>query len=334
MSSLPARPDLDQVRTQAKELKRAVEQGEQSAIYRILKSHPKFAGRPAERLQGWKLGLRDAQVTVARELGFPSWRALLSEVEGGSATRWKSDGSGDIQSRAFAEARKQRHRFCSTDHFLLALLNPPSPTPSLEVLDELGVTYQSVSERVAKFDRKQKRKTGVSSTPAYSLILGWAQGIAIGMGSTDFTDEHVLLAIVYGDSGGESELVRYDIDPDEVIAGLRSRGVPIPTLAPPVAPAPFGPWGPWVYFPVEDFDAVTRELAKRHPPGTVHWGTNRSKWKKDHWYIQGEDEIQMEEIVRSAVKDKVSVEVLPNDEAIELEKSSAPRRYRSRPVGS
>lgn len=40
----------------------------------------------------------------------------------------------------------------------------------------------------------------------------------------------------------------------------------------------------------------------------------------------------MEEIVRSAVKDKDLIEVLPHKEAIELEKASAPRRYRPRPT--
>jgi|GEM_PF-1120885 len=331
MSVLPDRPDLNQLRIQVKEFKHAFEQGEQSAIDRILESHPKFTGRRAERLEGWKLSLRDAQVTIARELGFESWRALLTEVEGKPSQRWESDRSSDISSRAFAEAKKQRHQWCSTDHFLLALLSPPQPTPSSEVLNDLGLTYQTVSDRVAKMDRKQKGWKGTVSTPAYHLILGWAQGIAIGLGTADFTDEHVLLAIVYGDLGGESQLVWYDIDPDEVVIGLRSRGIAIPILAPPVAPVPFGPWGPWVYFPKAEFSAVTRELAKRHPPGTVHWGTNSSKWKKDYWYVHGEDEIAMEEIVRSAVKDKDLIEVLPNEEAIELEKASAPRRYRPRP---
>lgn len=333
MSGLPDRPDLNQLRSQAKELKRAFEQGEQRALDRVLEFHPKFAGRSARRLEGWKFSLRDAQATIARETGFESWRALLDAVEGGAPKRWMSDPSGDISRRAFAEAQKLRHRWCSTDHFLLALLNPQNSTPSLEVLNELGMTYQSVSGRVAAWDRKQKRKTGTSSTPAYQFILGWAQGIAIGMGATTFTDEHVLLAIVYGDLGGESQLVWYDIDPDEVVTGLRSRGVAIPSLGPPVATVHFGPWGPWVYFPVADFNAVTRELAKRHPPGTVHWGTNKSKWKRDYWYVHGEDEIEMEEIVRSAVTKKEMVEVLSHEEAVELEQSSAPRRYRSRPLG-
>lgn len=333
MAGLPNRPNLDQLRAQAKELKRAFDQSEQNAIDRVLDFHPKFAGRPVERLEGWKLSLRDAQVTIAREMGFESWKGLLDEIEGTSSKRWAADPSGGISRRAFAEAQKLRHRWCSTPHFLLALLNPPNPTPAVEVLNELGLTYQSVSDRAANWDRKRRQKTGTSSTPAYQFILGWAQGIAIGMGATNFADEHVLLAIVYGDLGGESELVWYDIDPDEVVAGLRSRGVALPSLTPPVAPVPFGPWGPWVYFPVADFSAVTRELANRHPPGTVHWGTNSSKWKKDYWYVHGEDEIQMEEVVRSAVKDRESVEVLPHEEAIELEKSSAPRRYRSRPVG-
>lgn len=331
MSSLPDHPDLDQLRTQAKELKRALEQGSESAFDRILESHPKFAGRPTDRLEGWKFSLRDAQVTIARELGFQSWKSLLAQVEGGTVDRWRAGRSGDISRRAFAEAQKLRHRWCSTDHFLLALLNPPQPTPSYEVLSDLGLTYDALSERVAKYDRRQRRKTNTSSTPAYQFLLGWAQGIAIGMGSSGFTDEHVLLAIVYGDLGGESQLVWYDIDPDEVVAGLKARGVGTPKEAPPVAPSPSGPWGPWVYFPEREFHLVTQELAKRHPPGTVFWGTNSSRWKKGFWYVHGEDEIAMEEIVRSAVKDKQAVEVLSYKEGGELESAAAPRRYRARP---
>jgi hypothetical protein len=47
MTSLPDRPDLDQLRTQAKELKRALAAGEQAALDRVLASHPKYVGRPA-----------------------------------------------------------------------------------------------------------------------------------------------------------------------------------------------------------------------------------------------------------------------------------------------
>jgi hypothetical protein len=328
MTSLPDRPDLRQLRIQAKELKRAAEAGEREALTRILTSHPKFAGRPAERLEGWRFTLRDAQVTIARELGFDSWKALLTEVEG--APRWDATVSSGISRRAFAEAQNLRHRYCTDLHFLLALLKPPQRTASAEVLVELGLTYDKVRDRLAEWDRPRRRWASASSTPTYQLILGWAQGIAIGMGASHFTDEHVLLAVAYGDYSGESKLVSLGIDPDEVVAGLWTRGIQIPQLQPPAPSTPIGPMGPWVYFPNEEWSAVTQELAKDHPPGTAHWGTNRSEWKRGHWYVHGEDDIPIETIVRRAVKDQKSVEVLPLNEGMALENATAPRRYRQR----
>lgn len=83
-------------------------------------------------------------------------------------------------------------------------------------------------------------------------------------------------------------------------------------------------WGPWVYFPEEDWSTVTREIVKDHPPGTAHWGTNRSKWKRGHWYVHGEDSIPMETIVRRAVRDEKSVEVLSLEKGAALESEGQP----------
>ncbi|HXV70517.1 MAG TPA: hypothetical protein VEB69_03875 [Acidimicrobiia bacterium] len=44
MKQLPDRPHAGQLRTQAKELKRALTAGEPGAYQRVLESHPKFAG--------------------------------------------------------------------------------------------------------------------------------------------------------------------------------------------------------------------------------------------------------------------------------------------------
>ena len=309
MTSLPDRPDLRQLRTRAKELRRAFEAGHQDAVARVLASHPKFAGRPAERLEGWRLTLRDAQATIARELGFDSWKALSAKILG--APRWDaSAASSDIARRAFTEAQDLRHRTCIDLHFLLALLKPPAPTPAAAVLGELGLTHEEVRQRVMESMPAEREMTGTSSSPTYQLVLGWAQGLAIGMGAARLTDEHVLMAIVFGDYGGGLRSAPFDVDPDEVVERLRAHGVETPRIEPPVSKTPSGPHGPWVYFPKEDWGAVTQELVKAHPPGTEGWGTNASKWKEGHWYVVGEDSIPMEAIVRRAVRDPSSVEVL------------------------
>jgi uncharacterized protein len=65
MAVLPPRPDLDQLRHQARDLLRAARAGDPAAVAR-------FSGR---------LQLADAQLAVAREYGFASWARLKVEVE-------------------------------------------------------------------------------------------------------------------------------------------------------------------------------------------------------------------------------------------------------------
>ena len=68
MADLPARPDLDQLRHQAKDLLRAAQRGDPDAVARI--------GAVCDRLI-----LSAAQLALAREYGFASWAKLKLEVE-------------------------------------------------------------------------------------------------------------------------------------------------------------------------------------------------------------------------------------------------------------
>ena len=67
MSELPDRPDLDQLRRQARELLRAAAGGEPRAITRL-------------RAVSERVTLSAAQLAIAREHGCPSWPALGTEV--------------------------------------------------------------------------------------------------------------------------------------------------------------------------------------------------------------------------------------------------------------
>lgn len=326
MTSRPDRPDLDQLRIQAKELKRALVAGDQVAMDRLLASHPKYAGRPAERTERQTFTLRDAQVTIARELGFESWKALLEEIDDTGTRRWNPPSDLQFITRAAAEATKLSHGYMGVDHLMLALLHPPQPGLASDVLGALGVTYELVQERVKKTSRRS-RKQGRSVNPAMQQLLGRSQGIAIGMGATELSDEYVLLAMLYG----EDDRISFFVDPDDVLAALHSRGLAIPAVWPSVPATPTGPWGPYVYLLWEDLSTVTRELVKRFPPRTVMWGMNKSKWKRGHWYVHGEDEIPLEEIVTTILPKSTEVEVLSNDEGSKLEHAMAPRRYRDRP---
>ena len=78
--SLPSRPDLTQLRLQAKEMRRAQRSGSPSAAARILTQHPRLRGRAFRDAQQAMLSLADAQLVVAREYGFDTWIALKRHV--------------------------------------------------------------------------------------------------------------------------------------------------------------------------------------------------------------------------------------------------------------
>lgn len=67
MADLPAQPDLDQLRHQARDLLRAADRGDGTALARIRA----VSDRPI---------LASAQLAVAREYGFASWARLKAEV--------------------------------------------------------------------------------------------------------------------------------------------------------------------------------------------------------------------------------------------------------------
>jgi hypothetical protein len=71
-SKLPARPSLESLRKQAKKLARDIAAGDARAIARARAQLPR-AELP--------LSLRDAQLVLARQYGFPGWKQLLKEVK-------------------------------------------------------------------------------------------------------------------------------------------------------------------------------------------------------------------------------------------------------------
>jgi len=331
VTPLPDQPNPDQLRIQAKELKRAFNDGDPAAFQRVLEAHPKYKGRAKKRLRDRPLTLRDAQVTLAVEHGYESWQALLAALEGSSVVRWGAPGAMSFSSRAFKEAMELRHALCSSDHFLLALLNPKEPTVASQVLAELGVTYERARQRARLMQGRHRGTSRTSSTPVFQSITGWAEGLAVGMGNDYVSDEHVLLALAFDQVGGSPDLDWYDIDADEVVKALRVRGVSVPTLAPPVAKTPSGPWGPFVYFPAKDHTKVAMAIMKRFPPGVAHWGFSLSRHMEGFHYVHGEDIIPLERLVRSAVSDRSTVEVIPFEQARELEQPGP--RPRKKPAG-
>jgi hypothetical protein len=69
--------NFEQQKKQAKDLLKAVRAGDPSATERLRAAHPRF--RPPAALDG--VALHDAQLVIARELGFESWPKLIAAYE-------------------------------------------------------------------------------------------------------------------------------------------------------------------------------------------------------------------------------------------------------------
>ena len=79
-TQFPGRPNLDQLKRQAKELLRAAREHDTQALarFRVL---PAFAGASDAELTRAAPALHDAQSVIAREHGFDSWNALREHIE-------------------------------------------------------------------------------------------------------------------------------------------------------------------------------------------------------------------------------------------------------------
>lgn len=241
--SFPASPrphspswDVQELREQARDLRRAVAAGEPDAFERILRSQPKYAGRPAERLQWQSITLRDAQETVARERAGVDWEELVDQLDGSRdvSPRWDTRAQMRLESRILLFAGRTGAAHATAEHVLDALASPVEPTVAARVLGELGFEPKTMETA------KAKAAESTASTPAQQALVAAATGLAIGLGARTVTDEHVLLALAF--SGiGIAVLRERNLDPDEVVTGLAAAGVPIPTMTPPVPTLPPGP---------------------------------------------------------------------------------------------
>jgi len=70
----PVRPNLDQLKHQAKDLLRAIRQGDPAAVAELRKHHP---GKTSAAIEPADVKLADAQAALARSYGLPSWPRLV-----------------------------------------------------------------------------------------------------------------------------------------------------------------------------------------------------------------------------------------------------------------
>jgi hypothetical protein len=78
---LPSSPNLDHLKHQSKDLLRDQAAQNPATAQRIREFHPRFHSSTDAEIFGAHLTLSDAQLTIARERGFPSWTRLKRHIE-------------------------------------------------------------------------------------------------------------------------------------------------------------------------------------------------------------------------------------------------------------
>jgi hypothetical protein len=79
--SLVSKPDLAQLKYQAKDLRKAIAARDRAAAQRAREFHPQFHKKTDAEIFAGPVRLSDAQTIIAREYGFRSWVALKRYVE-------------------------------------------------------------------------------------------------------------------------------------------------------------------------------------------------------------------------------------------------------------
>lgn len=128
---LPDRPNLEQLKKQAKSLLHDAHAGDRDALARFALL-PAFAGKSPDAIRPTDLALHDAQSVIAREHGLASWNALREEVEARTLTLDAAVDEFIRAATAGASGRARRllalHPAIGTANFHTALVLGDAPT--------------------------------------------------------------------------------------------------------------------------------------------------------------------------------------------------------------
>src|SRR5262245_21329966 len=78
-NSLPARPNLEHLKNQAKDLRKQLRAGQPAGLQRARDNHPGWQNPSDQKIR--EASLSDVQLIIAREYGCESWPRLKHEVE-------------------------------------------------------------------------------------------------------------------------------------------------------------------------------------------------------------------------------------------------------------
>jgi|ERR1700722_3292629 len=155
-NELPAHPNLEQYKKQAKDLVKAFKSADPDAIQRVKELHPHSAKILGSVLRA-KFALADAQLILAREHGFESWPKLAKHIEAavrsGATSRdpleefieaaclpLDDHGSGSLER---AESLRAAHpEIAASNIYVAAILGDESAVSRFLALDARNATAQ------------------------------------------------------------------------------------------------------------------------------------------------------------------------------------------------
>jgi hypothetical protein len=305
------RPNAGQIRQQAKDLKQEVVAGDAGTLERVRRSHPN--GATSVRT----FTLRDAQIVLARESGFRSWRALIDSLAPEQAldpSRW-AGGPWSHWQRVVDCARRRGLSTIHPWHVVEALITVDRSTVASRALLAAGLRR----DRLELFAPADPSTDGsVTSTPAQQMIFARAEGLALAEGASKVTDEHLLLAMLFAGDG--SDIAHLGIKLDVAYEYLCEHGVRVPVLRP--APQPrIARFVKRIYVR----DTASREfrvtLSRFHVSRDRRFGMNissaRPGWR---WYDAGAT-IDLEAIAHATLDD-ADWEIMTSKQGVELELSA------------
>ena len=104
---LPPQSSLRQLKSQAKDLRKACEGRDPAALSRIREHHPKHMRSAAIDLASARVSLQDAQLVIAREYGFESWPRLVEAVGNGDGAPAAGAFAGLVGNSAAAQRLRE-----------------------------------------------------------------------------------------------------------------------------------------------------------------------------------------------------------------------------------
>lgn len=183
----------------------------------------------------------------------------------------------------------------SDDLFLLAIAELAEGTTAREVLESVGVNAERLATEISSRARPMPvESNGLLFPPAFNSMAGRAEAFAASLGDGPISPEHVLIALIWDPSSQASQLLwRLGVRREDIIDGLRSRGVTVPRAS--IPPQVEVEWGERIWIDRDDVQHLIAELPKRLPPDG-HFGFN---YEADRAWVTAEASIDLRALVDS-----------------------------------